>query len=192
MSWITTVSSKHLDFVNPHPDQITIEDIATGLSNVPRWGGQISKFYSVAEHSILMLEAYCAMTPEEEMNEDVYKAILLHDATEAFMGDMPRPLKELLPDYQSIEKKLDIIIKLKFGISTNLEIQEIVHTFDEIALKNEAIARGGDINWLSDQKYKDVEILPFFLIRYFPPKAAKDKFLYWWRKLNYVPVTTVE
>ena len=182
MSWITTASSKHLDFINPHPDQITIEDIATGLSSVPRWGGQLKKWYSVAEHCILMLQAYKAIT--KTINSEVCRAILLHDATEAYMGDIPRPLKVLIPDYQSIEKKLDIIIKLKFGISTNLEIQKIVHTFDEIMLKNEAIARGGDINWLSDQKYKNVKLLPFFGMHYFSPREAKRGFLNHWEKFK--------
>jgi hypothetical protein len=180
MSWITTASSKHLDFINPHPDQITIEDIATGLSGVPRWGGQLSKWYSVAEHCILMLMAYTYMT--KRINPKICQAILLHDATEAYMGDIPRPLKALIPDYQSIEKKLDIIIKLKFGVSTNPEIQDTVHTFDEIMLKNEAIARGGDINWLSDQKYKSVKLIPFFTMHYFSPEEAKRGFLNQWKK----------
>lgn len=182
MSWITTATSKHLDYLNPDPEQIDIIDIATGLSNIPRWGGQINRFYSVAEHCLLMDRAYYAMT--ESPDNEVCRAILLHDATEAYMGDIPRPLKAELPDYRRIEKRLDIMIKLKFGISTNLEIQEKVHIFDEIMLKNEAIARGGDINWLSDTKYKDVELLPFFVMHYFQPDTAKRVFLRRWEDLN--------
>jgi uncharacterized protein len=182
MSWITTASNKHLDYLYPHPNDITIEDIASGLSNIPRWAGQIKRFYSVAEHCIIMDNAYCGSV--ENPDPEVRRAILLHDATEAYMGDIARPLKAQLPEYRRIEKRLDIIIKLKFGISTNLEIQEIVYTFDERALKSEALARGGDINWLSDEKYKDVEVIPFFVIHYYHPEDIKTVFLERWKKIN--------
>jgi len=184
MSWITTSTGKHLDFLNPDPKDICIEDIATGLSNIPRWGGQVNPFYSVAEHCLIMDRAYRGMT--DKPDKEVRRAILLHDATEAYMGDIPRPLKAELPDYRRIEKCLDIIIKLTFGISTDLEIQKIVHTFDEMALKSEAIARGGDLNWLSDAKYSNVELIPVFIMYHYSPAVAKQMFLTTWKKLNNV------
>ncbi len=182
MSWITTSTNKHLDYLHPDPKDICIEDIATGLSNIPRWGGQINRFYSVAEHCLIMYWAYCGTVDTPDI--ETCRAILLHDATEAYMGDIPRPLKAQLPEYKRIEKRLDIMIKLTFGLADDLEVKEIVHTFDERALKSEAIARGGDINWLSDDKYANVEVIPFLTMHYYSPEEAKQMFLKVWRILN--------
>lgn len=101
------------------------------------------------------------------------------------MGDIPRPLKTYLPEYMRIEKRLDIMIKLAFGISTDLEIQEIVHTFDDMSLKSEAIVRGGDINWVN-VKYADVELIPFFTMHHYSPWVAKEMFLNRWRTVENV------
>jgi hypothetical protein len=81
---------------------------------------------------------------------------------------------------------LDIIIKLTFGISTDLDIQELVRIFDLRALKTEAIIRGGDLNWLDDSKYQDVEPIPFLLMHFYDSYTSKKVFLKRWKDLENV------
>jgi len=86
---------------NPIPEQILFSDIARGLAHRCRWGGQIREYYSVAEHSI-MVACQCS---------DEYRLWgLLHDAAEAYIGDIPAPLKDKVwfhvPDEQGVIQKL--------------------------------------------------------------------------------------
>ena len=105
---MTTASGLQFDFSDPQPDQVDIEDIAQALGNTCRWGGHC-RFYSVAEHSVLASDLVLSDHPYDY----VFRlAVLLHDATEAYIGDMPKPLKIMLSQYNDIEDRLeDIIIK---------------------------------------------------------------------------------
>ena len=126
MSYIATCTGKYIYFVNITPDQICIEDIARGLSNTCRFAGQMENFYSVAQHSVYVSQ----IVPPEFAPE-----ALLHDATEAYMGDITSPLKAMLPDYKSIEKYFDTAIRLKFGIPPVMPIE--VHDADLVMLATE-------------------------------------------------------
>jgi len=175
MSWIQTANNYKLDFLNPDPSQICIDDIAAGLSNVPRWAGQLKQFYSVAEHSCLMETLYSGMT--ENPDPEVSMALLLHDATEAYMCDIPRPLKELLPDYRIIESRLNIMIHLRFGIPMTPGIIETVKELDNRSLVTEAKIRGLELNGLSN-----IPMFDIFPLRYLSPEQAKKQFMYQWKK----------
>ena len=87
LGFITTFTGKKIDLRNPQPRDITIRDIACGLSKICRFGGQCSEFYSVAQHSVLVAHL---VRPEYR------KYALLHDATEAYLGDVIKPLKVIL------------------------------------------------------------------------------------------------
>jgi hypothetical protein len=104
---IITHSGLWFDFNDPQPDQICIEDIAHALAHICRYAGHSHTFYSVAEHSV-RVSFICA--PGDELWG------LLHDASEAYMGDIVAPLKRLLPDYQQIELKVQTAILQKFGL----------------------------------------------------------------------------
>ncbi len=91
--WISTQSVRQFDFINPRVEDIHILDIARALSHICRFGGHTSSFYSVAEHSIIVAE----LLEDQFANKITILAGLLHDATEAYMGDMPRPIKASLP-----------------------------------------------------------------------------------------------
>jgi hypothetical protein len=105
--WIETVSGKHFHFLSPSPDEIDIHDIAYALSNLCRYTGHCSSFYSVAEHSVYV----ASLLPSE-----LRLAGLLHDAAEAYLGDVNSPLKRLLPDYKKIEKRVEEAIANKFKL----------------------------------------------------------------------------
>ena len=103
---ILTVEGEYFDFVAPGPG-ISLEAIARGLSNICRFNGQCRTFYSVAEHSVWVSR----VVPSEWA-----LVALLHDAAEAFIGDVTKPLKNLLPDYQAIERRVECAIAAKFGL----------------------------------------------------------------------------
>lgn len=105
--WILTHSGRHVELLNPDPEEINITDIARGLSRECRFSGQCQEFYSVAQHSVL---ASRIVSKEHALEA------LLHDAAEAFIKDMPSPLKKLLPEYARIEGILERVIRRKFGL----------------------------------------------------------------------------
>lgn len=110
MSALTTYTGKHLDPLDPDPDMICIEDIAHALSNIGRYGGHADVFYSVAQHCTIMA-SYCPPT--------LAPACLMHDAAEAYVGDLVRPIKhgtELGDLFTKVEDNLLTIIFQKFDI----------------------------------------------------------------------------
>lgn len=114
---ILTLSGHYLNVFDPDPDHICIEDIAHGLSHVPRFAGQTYKFYSVAQHSINV---------SQRVDLAVKMEGLLHDASEAYLMDIPKPIKKHLPDYIALEDKLMKAIADKFGFPhpTSPEVKE--------------------------------------------------------------------
>lgn len=106
MSFIQTSQGRKFDVISCELDEIEIEDIAHGLSHICRFGGQIPTFYSVAQHSFEM--SYLA--PEIYQLE-----ALMHDASEAYLGDVCKHLKDLLgSSYKTLEYDLMIKIATKF------------------------------------------------------------------------------
>lgn len=101
-------SGAHFDLLDPTSSAFTIEDIAHGLSNTCRFAGQCRRFYSVAEHCVL---ASHIVAPEFALQT------LMHDASEAFIGDVTRPLKSILPAYKAIERTIEAAIMQRFGIA---------------------------------------------------------------------------
>ena len=126
MPAISTRSGRRLYIQNPIAAQIDIEDIAHGLANQCRFNGQTSNFYSVAQHSVIVASI---LPPELKL------AGLLHDASEAYLGDIVQPLKELLPEYSIIESKFNNVIGQRFNVDLNHHDQ--VKKADLIALATE-------------------------------------------------------
>jgi hypothetical protein len=124
--WTNTVSGKDVHLLNPSPDKIDIKDIAAGLSKMCRYNGQISEFYSVAQHSVY---AAILAKPESRMHA------LLHDSSEAYLGDVISPLKSLLINYEEIEKRMMSAIAQKFNFS--FDDHEHVHEIDQRLLTTE-------------------------------------------------------
>jgi hypothetical protein len=116
---IMTHSGRLLDLQDPQPEDILIEDIAHGLSRQYRYGGAL-RDYTVAQHCVVVTKCVYDNWPGEPhqgLNEALRLA-LMHDASEAFIRDMPTPAKRLLPDYVDLEHKLMQAVFNKFGIAS--------------------------------------------------------------------------
>src|ERR1700712_5453034 len=106
-------SGAWFDFAAPQSSNFTAEDVAHGLAHICRYAGQCRRFYSVAEHSLLVSDVATGFE---------YEA-LLHDAAEAFIGDITRPLKQMLPDFKRIEAAVQDAVLKRFGIAYPLPPQ---------------------------------------------------------------------
>ncbi len=102
MSYITTYSKKPFDPVNADPEEIQIIDIAHALSLMCRANGHFPYFYSVAQHCVNCVHEAAA----RGYSERVQLGCLLHDASEAYLSDVTRPIKKLLPYYLEVEERL--------------------------------------------------------------------------------------
>ncbi len=164
--WIQTFSGIKFNLFNPSPDDILIEDIAHALSNLARFNGHTAKFYSVAQHSV-----YCALKAPERLS----LAVLLHDATEAYLGDIVRPLKSFLYDYLPFENVLSAVIAKKFlPDSLTVEDYKEISNIDLRMLATEKFQlMGGGLEWESLKDISGYSIL----IEYMSPNSAEKAFL---------------
>jgi 5'-deoxynucleotidase YfbR-like HD superfamily hydrolase len=149
---IRTFSGEYLSVFEPTPEEIHIEDIAHALSNQSRFAGQCKRHFSVAEHCIYISK----FVPDHLKFE-----ALMHDASEAYLVDMPSPIKSLFPQYKEIENLLMGVIAKKYNFSW--PVHPLVKEADHIGLVYE-----WKNNVLTDNFKND---------RPLTPKQAKKKFL---------------
>ena len=107
--YVSTFLGNRFYFCDPRIDDVHIEDIAHGLAFQCRFNGQTRAFYSVAQHSLLVAR----LVPSR-----LRLAALLHDAAEAYLGDMVKPLKQCFPAFSAMEAKVMAIIGKRFGVDT--------------------------------------------------------------------------
>ena len=130
-SYIKTYSGKHFEPMNPDPDCILIEDIAHALSLLCRGNGHVKMFWSVGQHCICCAKEAWA----RGLSNRMVLACLLHDASECYISDIPRPFKKDLPDYQKREDELLEMIYTKFlGSPLNEEEQKVLKEIDDAML----------------------------------------------------------
>lgn len=108
MNNICTFTGGPFSYEDIRAENICIEDIAHALGNLCRYAGHAKRFYSVAEHCVLLSKA--------DNMPGTPLARLLHDAVEAYITDLPRPLKGFLPNYKHIEHQIDAVIAKKYGV----------------------------------------------------------------------------
>jgi 5'-nucleotidase len=117
--YLQTVSGRWVNPFDPDPEQLDAGDIARALANQCRFGGHCRPFYSVAQHSVIVSQLV-----EERGGdaEDVFAA-LMHDATEAYLGDMPHPLKHRSPlgaAFKAAEEQLEAALRAHFRIKADV------------------------------------------------------------------------
>lgn len=126
MNWILTFTGKRFDLFEPDADMIDPRDISHALAHLCRFNGHTRELYSVAQHSCIVAD----LVPQEHK-----LAALLHDAAEAYLGDMTRPLKQWMPDYRRFEDVVWATVCEHFDLDPDLP--DCVHQADMIALATE-------------------------------------------------------
>lgn len=126
MTQIQTISGLWFDFKNPQVDQISLHDIAWSESMSVRYGGHLYKQYNIADHSLNVCEllASWGCTVLEQSHG------LMHDAPEAYTGDIVTPLKQLLSEMSSIEDRIYNVICEAFSLPL-LDNYDIIHKADK-------------------------------------------------------------
>jgi hypothetical protein len=130
---IRTFSGNYINLVNPAPETIEPIDIAVGLARECRFGGHTKRFYSVAEHSMWCADKAVSLFPYDE--ELPFK-ILLHDAHEAYIKDIPSPIKRFFKlQYDVLSEKLQAAIHQKFNVRISPRDAVRIHRIDVMALE---------------------------------------------------------
>ncbi|MBB4856972.1 5'-deoxynucleotidase YfbR-like HD superfamily hydrolase [Novosphingobium chloroacetimidivorans] len=160
---ILLASGEYFDFLDPTSATFAISDIAHGLSHICRFAGHCKQFYSVAQHSVYVSQI---VPPEHAF------AGLMHDAAEAFVGDVAKPLKDLLPQYREIEHAIETVLLKRYGLS--LPLDPSVKEADIVMLATEQVAlmqNRDDWQYTRGRTPADIDITPM------PPIEAREFFL---------------
>ncbi len=152
--------------VNPlkmNPEDIWLVDIAHALSNLCRYTGHLDEFFSVAEHSVLVSRL---------VKPCIRQHALMHDAAEAYVGDMNTHLKQAMPRFGIIERRISRLIFKRFGLKRLTRAQHTnLKTVDTRIRVNETA--------ILFPSYKDEKMSPYQLIeiKHLSPPAAKELFI---------------
>jgi uncharacterized protein len=176
-AWIITYTGLKFYHLNAQPEMVNIQDIAHSLSQLCRWTGHTKHFYSVAQHSVYTSQ----ICPPELALE-----CLMHDSSEAYLGDMNRPLKHFTaagPAYLEIEEKVEQVIFKKFGLpypmSPEIKKYDIQMLYAEKAqlMKVTEATKYEARKWGTDETQADV------CIKMWNPEFAELMFLNRFREL---------
>jgi len=141
MTWIQTFSGRRFYPLDPQPDHIDIIDIAHALSHLCRYVGHCKHHYSVAQHSLLVSQH----VPAEHALWG-----LMHDAAEAYIGDISSPLKRYAPELEDAEGRIAVLVRDKWNIPYDKEIADEVHRADLWLCYQEACVLLGNPHILDD------------------------------------------
>lgn len=171
---IALLSGALFNYNKPEESEVTIDDIATALSNVCRFSGHLPQFYSVAQHLV--------NTSRIVPREFAFTA-LMHDTAEAFTNDLPTPLKFALPIFKELEVKIETAMGNRFGFQ--YPYPDAVKLADTQMLLLEKTYVKLDTNeW---EYYRDVEfehLLDTVDLKGWQPIRAKREFLERFEELN--------
>lgn len=166
LPYIETFTGRRLFYDNIQQDAIAMIDIAHSLSQICRYTGHTKEFYSVAQHSVLVSDAQTTLAEK--------RAGLLHDATEAYVNDLPSPLKACtdLGDYKNLENRIHAVINDKYdvndGMTPNIKKADLQALFTE---HRDVLNNPSHWGWGDEiKRFKDV-IIPL------PSKEAKELFI---------------
>lgn len=176
MTWMQTYTGRKFTPLNPSPADIDIVDIAHALSMTCRFGGHCKQFYSVAQHSVLMAEK---AAPQDKLRA------LLHDAAEAYIGDLIRPIKLHNDTFCQVEEIVELAIAdalaMPFPI-TNAAVKDL----DNRILADERDQVMSFTPCSFDDGWPNLPPLGV-VIEEWPPHVAREKFLNAFQEYNHAP-----
>ncbi len=128
--WMQTASGRRLDPLHLRAEDICVDDVAHGLAMTCRYGGQCKSYYSVAEHAVLV---------SRHVAPEFAREALLHDTSEAYIGDMIRPLKYQpeMAEFRKAEHDIEQCVIEHFGLHTDPAVWAAVKLVDDRILIDE-------------------------------------------------------
>lgn len=169
-SWMQTFTGKAFWPLDPRIEEVETEDIAHALAQICRFGGQTRYFYTVAEHSVHVSEWVESVAGRTDALWG-----LLHDAPEAYIGDMVRPLKRHMPSYIQADEDIMDVICAKFGLEPGMP--PVVREADNRILLDERAKLFSGPNpflWVQDEQGLEPLGVP---ISCWTPARAKSEYL---------------
>lgn len=150
---IRTITGKKFNLFEPTPDMIDIQDIATGLANKGHFSGFSPKYFSIAEHCIMVCDEFALWNDSQP--DSMKLLALLHDAPEAYIGDMVKPLKIHMPDYIAVENRIMKVIAERFNL--DLSLMHLIKPTDLLIqnIEYNAFFHGGQIAMNQTVSYLD-------------------------------------
>lgn len=170
---ILLLSGEYFDIAEPEASAFQVSDIAHALGNICRFTGHPERFYSVAEHSVICSHM---VPPEDAM------AALMHDAAEAFIGDVSAPLKSLLPDYMAVTHRVEQAVWSRLGLPLTLPPSVKIADRRALAVEQRVCMGNGD-DWGIDEPTDE----DCALIRFLSPEDARAAFLERYHDLRCAP-----
>ncbi len=184
--WMQLIDGTQFFLLKPKIESSQIDMIARVLSRIPRFGGHSIESYSVAQHCVIVHDIARRRMLDKNVTmpfrRDIRLAALLHDAHEAFVGDMTSPMKSAITELigekafreiDSITEKIDVQIAKAFGFATSWFYSEEIKYADLAALATEK----RDLMVPSDEPWIDMPEPEKFLLRAWPAAEAEDRFL---------------
>jgi len=161
--YITTYKKHRFSPLNPQIEDIDIEDIAHSLSLMCRANGHFNGFFSIARHCTNC----CKEGIARKLDRQVMLMLLLHDASEAYISDLTRPVKLGLPEYVAIEERLQSVIWKKFKITPTASDLKAVGEIDDMMLRLEFLHFAGEVIEIESVESVPPVIPPDFGMRSF-------------------------
>lgn len=164
---IALLSGNLFDYNDPEGSNVTIEDIATALSNVCRFAGHLHYFYPVAQHAV---NASLIVAPEHAFDA------LMHDTAEGFTNDLPTPLKWALPVFKELEVRIETAMSKKFGFNYPLSNEVKLADLQMLKLEKEKIKRDKS-HWEMLDGIETDHLIDIVDLHAMSPRQARTLFL---------------
>lgn len=175
-SAIKVAAGHYVDLLNPDPATLDIESIAASLSKLCRFTGHTPVFYSVAEHSVHAAR-FCAGMGH---GDEVVRSVFLHDAAEAYIGDVSRPLRRLISGYDRIEEAFEKALEKRFDVDF-VKHAKVIRQIDLIMLgwEKREMWPEDSTEWplFHDEKHDANYSLRKLPLEYLTPPEAEEEFL---------------
>jgi 5'-deoxynucleotidase YfbR-like HD superfamily hydrolase len=168
--WISLLSGAKFNYNRPEESDVTIEDLASALSNICRFAGHLPRFYSVAQHLV---------NASHIVSDQHAFTALMHDTAEAFTNDLPTPLKWAFPIFKELEVKTEAAMGAKFGFEYPYPAE--VKEADTIMLMLEKYyVKEDDTVWPNYEQYTKKVVKPYLNkveLESWQPRRARREFL---------------